>query len=64
MASNRFAPRKEYLRKKRNDDYLKELDGYDNWIKEGERIIEQEEIMYLQKEMRRMGKTRLLKALI
>ena len=44
--------RKEYLRKKRNDDYKKELEGYELWIREGEKISESEAI----KEQRRLGR--------
>ena len=43
--------RKEYLRKKRNDDYKKELEGYELWIREGEKISESEAM----KEKRRLG---------
>ncbi|KAL5266763.1 hypothetical protein ACHWQZ_G003966 [Mnemiopsis leidyi] len=43
--------RKEYLRKKRNDDYKKELEGYELWIREGEKISENEAM----KEQRRLG---------
>ena len=45
--------RKEYLRKKRNDDYKKELEGYECWIKEGEKIFESDHM----KELRRLGKS-------
>ena len=44
--------RKEYLRKKRNDDYKKELEGYELWIREGEKISENEAM----KEQRRLGR--------